>query len=105
MKSTWIVFALWTGLMVTSPNVYAQEATVCACNLTGAPAAQPPDSLRLGVILVQFSDWATNTDARGDRCHAHLQDSHYTYQELSQPMLNFCNHQKNVRAFIQNICL
>jgi len=105
MKKTWMVFALAAVLMSGSLNLFVQETAMCACNLTGAPAVQPPDSLRLGIILVQFGAWATNTDVRDDRCHAHLEDNHYTYQELSQPMLNFCNHRKNVRAFSQHICL
>jgi hypothetical protein len=83
MRKTWTVFALVAGLLsAASPNVYAQEAAVCACNLSGT-TVPPPDSLRLGVILVQFSDWATNTDARGSVCQIHpfpqnLDD--YTYQ-------------------------
>ena len=83
MRKTWMIFALVAGLIVASSNVRAQEAAMCVCNLTGAPATPPPDSLRLGVILVQFSDWATNTDARGSVCQIHLPPNnidHYTYQ-------------------------
>jgi len=105
MRKTWMIFALVAGLMSANANLKAQDTGICYPNPCQGLFSPPPATLNLGVILVQFSDWATNTDARGDRCHAHRQDNHYSYQELSQPMLNFCNHRKNVRAFSQNICL
>jgi M6 family metalloprotease-like protein len=83
-------FALVASLMSASPNLHAQE-DMCGCNLSGLPASPPPDSLRLGVILVQFSDWATNTDARGGVCQIHPSPQNlddYTYQMYYDQLLS-----------------
>ncbi len=80
MKKKWTVFTIvLLGLMNTHQNSRAQEV-LCPMGASGSPASPPPPSYRLGVILVQFSDWATNEDARGGHCLIDDADNHYTYQ-------------------------
>ncbi|MBC6951683.1 hypothetical protein DWB58_27480, partial [candidate division KSB1 bacterium] len=79
MKKQQIIFMILLLGMINGPdNSHAQEV-MCPMDATGSPAA-PPATLHVGVILVQFSDWQTNTDARGGRCHIHQTDNDYTYQ-------------------------
>lgn len=54
----------------------------CGNNFT-TMSVPPPASLNVGVILVQFSDWQTNVDARGSHCQIHGLDNEYTFQEFN----------------------
>jgi len=36
----------------------------------------------LGVVLMQFSDWNTNIDARGSHCQVDGKDNHYKWQDF-----------------------
>jgi len=83
MKKTWKLFVALASLVIAMQNLYAQDTGICVPTPCGGLFSPPPDTLKLGVILVQFSDWATNTDARGGVCLIHpfpqnLDD--YTYQ-------------------------
>jgi len=67
MKRSLVISLVLVGLLLPISHLFAQGE--CAgCLPSGIPFSPPPDSLRVGVILVQFSDWATNTDARGGSC-------------------------------------
>jgi M6 family metalloprotease-like protein len=81
MKKELLFLSVLTGLLLPTQSLYAQGE--CAgCLPSGIPFSPPPDSLRVGVILVQFSDWATNPDARGGSCQIDFPNgiNHYTYQ-------------------------
>ncbi len=59
------------------------------CGSTFSTTALPaPSSLHVGVILVQFSDWQTNVDARGSHCFIHGFDNDYTYQEFNRHLFS-----------------
>jgi hypothetical protein len=80
MRKGIMVLLISAALLLSVSSLLAQGE--CGGCLSGSPFSPPPASLRVGVLLVQFSDWTTNPDARGGRCHEHTQDNHYTYQEF-----------------------
>ena len=61
MKKTWKFLIAWLVVIMTMPNLYAQDTGLCCVpNPCGGLFSPPPATLNVGVILVQFSDWATN---------------------------------------------
>ncbi|MCG3153494.1 MAG: hypothetical protein DKINENOH_00082 [bacterium] len=83
MKKQCMVFLIWLMVLTSiRQNSRAQEI-MCPMGASGGTILPLPPSFHVGVILVQFSDWATNEDARGGVCKIHLPPNninHYTYQ-------------------------
>lgn len=50
--------------------------------ITSTTVTSVPPSHTFGIVLVQFSDWSTNDDARGGKCLRHVQFDHYTWQQF-----------------------
>jgi len=59
MRKTWMIFALMAGLITANSNLKAHDTGLCAPTPCGGLFSPPPATMNFGVILVQFSDWAT----------------------------------------------
>jgi len=76
-----VIMLAWVTLLVTR-QISAQSGE-CGSNFQSSTVTSLPPSCTFGIVLVQFSDWATNSDAQGGLCKAHEgQGNHYTWQEF-----------------------
>lgn len=80
MKRLLLISLTACSMLIFVKPALAQET--CGCDITSTTVTSVPPSHTFGIVLVQFSDWSTNDDARGGKCLRHVQFDHYTWQQF-----------------------